>query len=301
MDILAAMQVYVRVVETGSFSAVARETGSTQPTISRLVAQLEDHLGARLLQRTTRTLAVTDEGRQYYHHARQALLSVSEAESAVGRRRAEPSGLVRIATPVAFSRLHVLHRLPRLMERYPKLEIDLVMHDANADLVGEGIDLALRIGEIDDPALVARRIGTTRLAVTATRDYLDRHGRPQQPDDLRGHDCIVYTRLASGNVWHFDGPRGAQSVPVRGRLQFNNSEAVREAVLMGLGIGLLSTWQFRDAEERSRVEIVLADYQTRRLPVSLVYPSRRFVSAAVRAVSDFLAEEFRREPLLADG
>lgn len=255
------MRVFVRVVETGSFSAVARETNTTQPTISRLVAQLEDHLGARLFQRTTRQVNTTEEGRQFYDYTRRALEAVTEAESAVGRRHAEPEGMVRLAAPVVFSRLHLLPRLPRLLVRHPKLGLDLVMHDGFADLVGEGIDLALRVGEIDDPSLVVRRVGVTRRVIAAAPSYLEQRGEPQQPRELTGHDCIVYTRLASGNVWHFDGPQGPSAIPVQGRFQVNNSEGVREAVLMGLGIGVVPIWLFRDEIEQGHVRLLLADYE----------------------------------------
>ncbi|MFN4308947.1 MAG: LysR family transcriptional regulator [Ferrovibrio sp.] len=299
MDFLAAMRVFVRVVETGSFSAVARETNTTQPTISRLVAQLEDHLGARLFQRTTRQVNTTEEGRQFYDYARRALEAVTEAESAVGRRHAEPEGMVRLAAPVVFSRLHLLPRLPRLLVRHPKLGLDLVMHDGFADLVGEGIDLALRVGEIDDPSLVVRRVGVTRRVIAAAPSYLEQRGEPQQPRELTGHDCIVYTRLASGNVWHFDGPQGPSAIPVQGRFQVNNSEGVREAVLMGLGIGVVPIWLFRDEIEQGHVRLLLADYEPLPLPMHIVYPSRRFVSPRVRAVIDFLNDELRMDPLLS--
>lgn len=299
MDSLAAMRVFVRVVETGSFSAVAREIHTTQPTVSRLVAQLEEHLGTRLFYRTTRQMTVTEEGHRFYEHARHALEAIAEAENAVGRRHADPEGLVRLAAPVVFSRLHLLHRLPRLLARYPKLSLDLVMNDGFADLVGEAVDLALRIGEIEDPSLVARRIGVTRRVIAAAPDYLTRRGHPQQPQDLLQHDCIVYTRLASGNLWHFDGPQGAQSIAVRGRFQVNNSEGVREALLMGLGIGVVPIWLFRDEIAQGKVELLLHAYEPRRLPVNIVYPSRRFVSPRVRAVIDFLADDFRVDPLLS--
>lgn len=175
------------------------------------------------------------------------------------------------------------------------------MSDGFTDLVGEGIDLALRVGEIDDPALVARRIGVTRRVIVAAPAYLDRRGRPQQPQDLTGHDCIVYTGLASGQVWHFEGAGGTQAVLVGGRLRVNNSEGVREAVLMGLGIGVVPIWHFRNEIETGQVELLLAAFEPRRLPMHVVYPTRRFVSPRVRAVIEFLAEEFRRDALLSAG
>lgn len=300
MDIIAAIRVFVRVVETGSFSAVARETNSSQPNVSKTIAQLEQHLAARLLQRTTRKLTVTDEGQRFYDHAGRVLEAVAEAEGAVGRRHVAPFGLLRMASPVVFGRLHVVPRLPRFLARYPDLQIDLTMNDGFTDLVGEGIDLALRVGEIDDPGLVARRVGVTRRVIVAAPDYLERCGRPQQPEDLSRHDCIVYTRLASGDIWHFGGLTGDIALRVAGRFRVNNSEGVREAVLLGLGIGVVPIWLFRDEIANGEVELLLTDYEPRRLPMNVVYPSRRFVSPRVRAMIDFLAEEFRLDPLVSD-
>jgi DNA-binding transcriptional LysR family regulator len=301
MDIVAAMQVFVRVAEAGGFTSVARETRTTQPTVSRLVAALEDHLGARLFHRSTRAVSLTDDGKQFYELARHVLEAVAEAENAIGKRRTRAFGRLRLSIPVAFGRLHVAPRMPSFLELNPEVQVELVMSDSFVDLVGEGIDLAVRIGEIADPTLIARRIGTTRRVTVASRRYLERRGQPLHPADLTTHDCIIYTRLATGNEWHFASPDGEIVIPVQGRYQADNSEGVREGVLGGLGIGVIPIWLFNGDEiSRGEVRIILRDFEPTSLPIHAVYPSRRLVPTKVRAMIEFLASEFGLDPLLSD-
>ena len=299
MDLIAGMKLFVRVAETGGFSSVARETSSSQPTVSRIVAALEAHLGVRLLNRSSRAVTLTDDGRAFYAQATRALGAIAEAEASVGRRHGQPTGLLRLGTPVAFGRLHVAPRIPAFLALYPDLEIDLSMTDAFVDLVGEGLDLVVRVGMLEDPSLIARRIGLTRRVTVASSDYLARRGVPQSPADLRDHDCVVYTRLATGNRWHFAGLDGP--VTVRGRFRADNSEAVREAVIAGAGIAVIPVWMFTDEITTGRVRIILAEYEPSALPIHAVYPSRRQVSAKVRAMIDFLDRAFAADPLLSGG
>ncbi|MGE0419210.1 MAG: LysR family transcriptional regulator [Acetobacteraceae bacterium] len=298
MDLLTGMRLFTRVADTGNFTAVARELGTTQPSISRMVAALETHLGVRLLNRSSRAVTLTDDGRLFYERAQRALDAVADAERAVGRRRAMPTGLLRLGTPVAFGRLHVAPRMGAFLSRYPEVDVELVMNDAFVDLVGEGLDLAVRVGDLSDPSLIARRIGTTRRVTVASQDYVRRHGAPTVPADLAAHDCILYTRLASGRTWHFEGRTGPIAVDVRGRFAADNSEAVREAVLAGLGIAVVPVWLFPDNDEH-QVSILLRDFEPKQLPIHAVYSSRRHLSAKVRAMIDFLTAEFARVPTLA--
>jgi DNA-binding transcriptional LysR family regulator len=308
-DRLALFRTFIRTVEAGSFSAVAREMHTTQPTVSRQIALLEEHLGCRLLQRTTRALTLTDDGRVFYDHASRTLESLAEAESAVGRRKGNPSGRLRLASAVVFGRLHLIPRLPAFLARFPEIDLDLVMNDGFADLVEEGIDLAIRVGEITEPGLVARRIGATRRVVVATPDYLARRGRPQVPADLSGHDCILYSRLAAGANWSFVARRGEGAmqasapvtVPVSGRFHVNSTEGVRAAILQGLGIGYVPVWHFVEDEiESGRLEVLLSGFEPQPQPISAVYPTRRHLAPKVRAMIDFLAGEFARDTRLAD-
>lgn len=291
-DLLTLFKTFLRVVETGSFTAVAAEFNTSQPTISRQIAALEERVGALLFQRTTRALAVTEDGRVLYEQARQTLDSVQQALGSVGRLRLAPTGLLRLACPVVFGRLHIVPRLPAFLARHPGVTIDLVMNDGFTDLVEEGIDLAIRIGAIVDPGLIARRIGLTRRVTVASPAYLAARGTPVVPADLAGHDCIVYARLATGNRWKFSGRDGPVSVSVSGRYRVNNSEGVREGVLAGLGIGVVPVWHFTDEIASGRLAVILADFEPKPLPTQAVYPSRRFLAPKVRAMIDFLAHEF---------
>jgi DNA-binding transcriptional LysR family regulator len=299
MDRLAAMRAFARVVESQNFTAVARESGVSQPTISKLVADLETHLGVRLLNRSTRSVSPTDEGLVYYDHCRRILDALDEAEASVGNRRTEPGGLVRIGAPVAFGRLHVVPRMKRFLDLYPRVSVDLVMADRFSDLVEEGIDLSVRIGELSDASLVARRVGRTTRVTVGAPDYFARHGEPKTPEDLADHNCLVYTPLSTVDEWHFEGPEGPIRVRVKGSFRANNSEAVREAAIAGLGIAVTPTWLFRDELERGLLKVVLHGFEPRRLPINIVYPSRRFLSAKVQALADFLAAEFRTDAVIA--
>ncbi len=298
-DVIALFRTFTRVVETGSFSAVARDLATSQPTISRQVAQLEDHLGTVLFQRTTRALALTDDGRVLYEQARRTLEALSEAESSVGRHRAKPSGRLRLACAGVFGRLHVIPSLPRFRARYPDIEIALFMGDGYADLVEEGIDLAIRVGEPAESGLIARRIGTSRRVVAATPAYLTARGVPAHPKDLSQHDCIVYDRLLTGASWSFVTPEGPISVPVAGPIHVNSTEAVRACVLQGLGIGYVPTWHFVDGElEDGRLTRLLTDFAPAQQSINAVYPSRRHLAPKVRTAIEYFAAEFALSPEL---
>lgn len=300
MDLLAAFRVFIRVAEARSFSAVAREVGTTQPAISRQVAALEEHLGARLLQRTTRSLGLTEDGRELLDHARRVLDAVEDAEAAVGRRHAAPGGLVRLATPAAFGRLHVAPRINRLLERYPELSIDLVMSDGVADLVADGIDLAIRAGRITDSSLVARKIGSTRRITVASEDCIRMHGVPEHPSDLARLPCLIFTGLPAPHEWHYDGPGGAMTVTVGGRFQTDNSEAMAVALMNGLGYAVVPTWLLGEEIASGRLRAVLTEWESPTGSISAAYPSRRNLAPRTRAVLDFFIDEFRLDPVISD-
>lgn len=299
MDLLAAFRAFVRVAEAGSFSAVAREMGTTQPAVSRQVAALEEHLGARLFQRTTRSLALTEDGRDLLGHARRVLDAVEDAEGAVGRRRAAPGGLVRLAAPASFGRLYVAPKMRRLLERYPEMQVELHMSDAVSDMVAEGMDLAIRVGAVPETSLVARRIGSSARQVFASADYLARHGEPAHPSDLARHACLVFLQAGTPNEWRFEGPGGPVAVPVAGRFRTDSSEAMREAVLSGIGLALTAAWVFADELDRGAVRAVLPGFRAARMPIHAVYPSRRNLAARTRAVLDFFVDEFRLDPAIS--
>lgn len=300
MDLLAAFRVYVRVAEAGSFSAVARELGTTQPAVSRQVAALEEHLGARLIQRTTRSLALTEDGRDLLGHARRVLDTVEEAEAAVGRRHSALGGLVRLATSNTFGRLYVAPRMPRLLERFPELSVELQMTDAVTDLVADGIDLAIRLGTVTDSSLVTRKVGSTRRIVVASEDCIAAHGMPKHPSDLARLPCIIFTGLAEPTEWRFTGPEGAVQVTVGGRFRTDNGEAVREAVAGGLGFAVLPTWFFGSDGPDRWWRPVLTGWEPPPGGINAVYPSRRNLAPRTRAVIDFFVDEFRLDPNISD-
>ena len=225
MDLLAAFRTFIRISETGSFSAVAREVGATQPAISRQIAALEEHLGARLLQRSTRSLTLTEDGRELLARARHIIEAAEEAEAAIGRRHDTPTGLVRLGCPAVFGRTYIVPNLQALLTRYPGLTIDLIVGDDVVDMIQEGLDLSIRVGEITDAALVARQVGSTFSLPVASAEYLAAHGEPEHPEDLARHACIVFTRVANPTEWTFTSEDGEVTVPVAGRLRTNSIEA----------------------------------------------------------------------------
>ena len=299
MDVLAAFRVFVRVAEARSFSAVAREMGTTQPAVSRQVAALEEHLGARLIQRTTRSLALTEDGRDLLGHARRVLDSVEEAEASVGRRHSLPGGLVRVGTSSTFGRLYVAPRMSRLLERYPELAIELRLTDGMSDLVAEGIDVAIRVGVVQDSSLVARKIGSSRRVTVASAACIAAHGEPQHPSELERLPCVIFTAPATPAEWQFEGPGGPVSVHVSGRFRTDNGEAVREAVLAGLGFAVLPTWFFGTELVDGSLRPVLTGWEPPSSAISAVYPTRRNLAPRTRAVIDFFLEEFRLDPVIS--
>ncbi|MDG0856251.1 LysR family transcriptional regulator [Roseateles puraquae] len=300
MDRLAAMQAFVRVVESGSFSAVARETQATQSAVSKQIAALERTLGARLLNRTTRSLALTEEGERYFEQARRLVAEIAEAENSLRKGEQQLTGLLRVAASVGFGRLKLLPQVKSFLALHPHVKIDLRLNDGFIDLVEQGVDVAVRIGELADSTLVARRIGTTKRALIASRKYLRSLPRglkaPRAPEDLQRHNCIVYTELATQNAWTFTAGVGAPvavgtqvTIRAQGNLQTNSSEVVRAAVLSGMGIGFAPTWLFEDEMSQGDLQVLLPDWPAPSMPVHLVSPSQRRHSAKVRAFAEHLA------------
>ena len=288
LDLITCIKSFVRTVEIGSFSAVAREIGTTQPTISKQIAALEKHLDVQLLVRSTRKVSLTDEGMRFYEQCQSVLAALSEAESSVGKRQT-PSGLLRVNCSVAFGQMQVIPRLKRFLDRYPDIKIDLTMSDQFVDLIEEGIDVAIRIGKFLDPNLLSQPIGAFRFVTIASAGYLKKFGEPRRPEDLLHHNCMVYTRQSTGNEWQFQGT----TVTVSGNLQVNNSMALREAVLADMGIGTSPIWSFRDELQDQSVKIVLADYEPEPIPIQAVYRRGRFQPAKVKCFIDFLMDEFK--------
>ena len=249
MDRFLLMQCFARAVETGSFSAAARDLGLSQPNVSRYVAALEARLGHRLLHRSTRKLHLTPEGERYYVDARRILDALEDAESALTSEVA-PAGLLRVACPTALAHEFVMPHVPEFLRTFPKIDLDLQISDRFVDLVDEGAEVALRVGHLDDSALRARRVGTFQRICVASPDYLERNGTPTAPEQLKEHSCIIYSLLSTGATWRFT----ERNVPVSGRLRVNSPQAVRDAVLAGLGVALGPYWLFEGRPTDGRAE-----------------------------------------------
>jgi len=293
MDRFLLMTCFVRAVETGSFSAVARELGMGQPNVSRHVAALESHLSTRLLHRSTRKLSLTPEGQRFYAEARRLLDALAEAESNA-RGEDQPSGLLRVACPTSLGRTQILPRIKTLLERYPQMQIDLQISDRYVDLVEEGVDLALRIGPLADSSLKAIRIGSSIRVLIASPAYLERHPAPQQPADLIQHNCIIYSLSQLGANWRFrDG-----EVTVSGNFKVNTPDGIYSAVTDGLGIAYAPLWLVAEALKTGRVRLLLQEYMSEPAPISLVYSAGRLLPRRARVFMDYITTEFARIPSL---
>jgi DNA-binding transcriptional LysR family regulator len=298
MDRLQAMQNYVRVVETGSFSAVARELSSTQSAVSKQIAALEKYLGVRLLSRTTRALTPTDDGLRYFEEARRLVGEIGEAETQLRHGERMLSGLLRVATSVGYGLRVLLPHVQSFMRKHPDVMVDLKLDDGFVDLVEQGIDVAVRNGPLPDSSLIARRIATSQRLLVAGKKYLKTLGKkehwPRIPQDLLQHPCIVYTELRARNNWEFSTSDGSTvSVRVQGPLQTNSSEVLRASVLDGLGIGYLPDWLFDDLRRSGEVQVLMPDWQGVPIPIHLVSPAARKHSAKVRAFGDHVADALR--------
>ena len=290
------MQCFVRAVETGSFSATARELGIGQPNVSRHISSLESHLAVRLLHRTTRKLSLTIEGERYYLETRRALDTIDEAES-VARGEDAPRGLLRISCSLVVGLMHVQPLIAPLLARYPQLEVELHLSDEYVDLVAERFDLAVRVGTLKSSLLVARQVGVSERAVFASTDYLERHGEPATPRDLMQHDCILNTRLPTGGLWPFVGG----DVTVQGRYRLNSQQAIVSAVRQGIGIGLAPVWIFEEDLRAGRVKALLPEHPLTAAEVHLVYPQRRLLAKRTRIFIETIDTAFAANASLQPG
>lgn len=293
---LDGLVVFAKVVEAGGFSAAARELGLSKSAVSKRISALEDRLGARLLNRTTRRLATTEVGASFYERCARVVAEAEEAERAVTLLQAEPRGTLRVSVPMSFGVRHLAPTIAEFMTRHPDLRVDLNLNDRIVDLIEEGYDLAVRIARLPDSSLVARVLAPSRRVVCAAPAYWRRHGRPRQPEDLKHHDVLMYAYTLTGDELTFRGPDGPVSVKVSGRLCANNGDILLAAALDGLGVLATPTFLAGDELRAGRLEAVLGDYDVANQSVYAVYPHNRHLSAKVRVFVDFLARRFGPEP-----
>lgn len=303
MDRFGAMQLYCRIVETGQLSIAADQLNLSKGAVSKQLAKLETHLGGRLLNRTTRRLTTTEAGLAFYEQSKAILESLEEAECAVTGLTTEPRGTLKINAPMSFGGRYLGKLLAKYNNQYPQVKIDITLHDRQIDLIEEGYDLAIRIAELKDSSLIARRLAPCNIVICASPAYLKKYGEPETADDLKDHNCLLYSYVDSGKRWTLEGPisdTNAQTqikhIPINGSLKANNGNLLCDALVNGMGIAIMPTFIAGDAIREGKAKIILSEWKPKSPDISLIYPSVKFLSAKVRAFIDLAAEHFEGEP-----
>jgi DNA-binding transcriptional LysR family regulator len=297
MDRMASMAAFTKVVGVGSFSAAAREMQVSQAQVTKQVQELESWLGARLLNRTTRRLSLTEVGTAFYERAARILEAIEEAKDAASALQTMPRGRLRINAPVSFGLLHLAPAITEFLQRFPDVSVEMLVNDRVVDLLEGEFDVGVRIGRLRDSSLIARRIVPIRLAVCAAPDYLARHGVPNTPDDLRNHNCLEYTYFETRGEWRLLNPKGDEIVvPVSGRYLANNADVLRTTAIAGGGVILMPTFIIGDDLRAGRLVRLLPDYPPPEQGLHALYPPGRHLSAKVRSFVDFLVGRFGGEP-----
>jgi DNA-binding transcriptional LysR family regulator len=294
VDQLAAMATFVRVVDAGSLSGAARSLPSSLTSVSRQISALEQRFGTRLLLRTTRRLALTDDGRVLYERAKSILGELKEVELALSSGRDEPSGRIRVSAPTLMGRLLIAPLLAEFLRRYRSVSVELLLVDRSVDMVEEDIQLSLRVGHLRDSQLVARKLADIQMIICASLSYLERCGVPQSPSDLRRHDCLVFSDAPGVGEWRFkaDGKRECK-IRISGRLWVNSLDALVSAAKEGAGIIRVPSWQVGADLAAGRLRRILLDHEPSPTPVHLLFQSSRLASPKIRVFVDYLVEQMR--------
>ncbi|GAB7525190.1 LysR family transcriptional regulator [Paraburkholderia sp. 2C] len=290
MDRLTAMETFVSVIEAGSFSGGARRLNVGQPAVSKSIAQLEERLGVRLVMRSTRGLTPTEAGQQYYQRAKRAIEEIDEAELVARGAGAGLSGRLRVCAAVTFARLHIVPKMKTFLARHPELNVDVVLDDRNIDLLEQGVDVAFRMGALDDSSMTARKIAQSPRFVIGTPAYFDEAGVPAAPADLASHQAIVYEPRGGGTAWSFRRGSSETAVAVGGRMRVTAAEGVRAAVLADMGVAVASEWMFAPELASGEVRAVLTEWTLPPVELWAVFPTGRMASAKARAFTAFIEE-----------
>jgi len=301
MDKLQAMQLFTRVVDTGSFTAAAEQLSISRALASKLIQNLEDSLGVRLLNRTTRRLSLTESGQNYYQRVADVLMRLAEAEAEATELQVDPRGRLRISAPIPFSTVHLAPAIAEFQHKHPRVELELNLNDRRVDLVDEGFDMAIRISQLDDSTLMARKIAPCRMVAFASPEYLAAHGEPETPADLAHHECLRYTLTSNSETWEFERDAEKVSVPARSRLAVNNGDFIASAAVAGMGIARLPTFIVADHLRSGRLRRILTAWTLPSIAVYAVYPKTRTLPAKTRRLIDFLVERFGPEPYWDEG
>ncbi len=293
------MEIFARIVTAGTMTAASRELSISPAVVSKRIRRLEERLGVRLFQRTTRQITLTEAGQEYYRRVVAILASIDEAENAMSRGADLAQGTIKISAPTTFGRLHIAPYLGKFMERHPDLMIDIALTDHFVDLVADGVDVAIRIAELEDSNLVARKLAPNHRILCASADYFANHEMPQTLEDLSKHNCLAAT---AQDIWRLEGPDGPVDFRVGGRLLTNSSEVVHEALLAGTGIALRSTWDVGPELKQGLLKIILPEYQVKtRISIYAVFPSREFLPVKVRLFIDYLSAIYGPDPYWDEG
>jgi len=290
------MTLFVEVAKNQGFTAAANKMGLSRAQVSKSVMQLEQHLGARLFNRTTRRTSLTEIGRIYYERCKTILQDIEEIEGIAGEQSSEPRGTLTLSAPTSFGILHLKDAIPQYLKQCPQVQISLSFTDRFIDVVEEGFDLVLRIAELEDSSLIARKIAPCRRVLCASPDYLNKHGVPQVPRDLAIHDCLVYANDLKPDTWMLHGESGVEAVKVNGPICADNGDILKAAAVAGLGITLLPTFIVGSDLCTGKLQQVLPDYCPPEISINAVFPSRRYLSAKVRTFVDFLSVYFGNTP-----
>ena len=294
MTPITDLEIFARVAAAGNMSAAGREMGLSPAVVSKRLSHMEERLGARLFQRTTRQLKLTEMGEGFYTRDVQILKDIEEAEAYVSHLSEKVGGILRVTAPIGFSRKHIGPYLPDFMQQYPDLSIEIVLRDEIVDIVGESLDLAIRIAELDDSRLVARKLAPFRRVICAAPEYLQHHGTPKTLTDLTRHNCLSH---GFQHVWRLTGPEGATAIKITPKLRSNSGDVLHEAQLGGMGIAIRSTWAIADDLRNGRLKIVLPEYhEAPGVAIYAVYPCRQFVPPKLKAFIDFLTQQFGSVP-----
>jgi DNA-binding transcriptional LysR family regulator len=296
INLVTCMRVFAAVVDTGSFAGASDKLDLSRGMATRYVAQLEQHLGVRLLTRSTRRLSLTEVGSEYYQRAVQVLAMVEESERSLAHQASVPRGTLRLSSSVAFGIHHLGWVVTEYLQQYPEVQIDVVLNDRTVNLIEEGFDLAIRIGRELEPGLIARRIAPTEVVACAAPDYLKRLGTPKQPEDLVGHNCLSYAYWSLGNEWRFRKNGVERKVAVSGNLRGNTGDILIDAAIKGLGILLQPSFLVYEALRDKRLVRILPEWEVDPLFVYAVYPDRKFLPSKVRSFIDFIADRMGPEP-----
>jgi DNA-binding transcriptional LysR family regulator len=295
MDRLDALKLFIRIVEGGSFAAAAREIGVGQPAVSKQIASLERYLGAQLVRRTSRSMTLTETGQSVYEAGLRIVGDFTELESSVGHGQISPAGLIRVTVAPVFGRLYVVPHLPAFFSRYPQVSVDLSATERKVNLIEEGFDLSIRSGPLADSSMIARHLAASPVVVVATPEYLEKHGRPERPQDLERHVCVVFAPRREPRVWRFDNVEGTGLHVPSGNFHTGDAEQIRAAVLAHMGLVQAPAWLFAAEIASGAVISVLPEFASAPLPIHAVHPSGRRLPSKTRVFIEFVAEILRAD------